>query len=259
MNEKAPEAVSVFNQLKETLAARASEKIETIAGDAFKLLEMNPDLKADVILCRNWIHFLSDEEQYQFFDMVKKILNPGGELILTVNGAYNSEVRLIHKTDPRTKCFTLNQTMLFSRQPVNMDIPVAKTLSKYQGKFSERKIKNSVIYHKRSNGAWTLDQGTAQNLPSETYTQIKSWVEENKKLMKQVTFGNMQNVENVVQLYTRETLAALLTQHGFSVSTTFVTDPQGHYLQEDEDPYIRGDRTGAIATVNEAPSAAVLP
>jgi len=253
MNDSAPEAIAVFDREKACLRPEILARIETIAGDAFELLTKNPNLKADVILCRNFIHFLTDAEQARLIDMMKKILNPGGTVIFTANGAYDSDSREIHKTDPSKTCFVLEQARFLSKET---DICLASTTSLCPGEFTPRQTQKTQVYRREEGGSW--GQLPTPDLSPQIFDKIKKWVGENKPILKQHKSGRIQNSKNEVRLYTKQTLADLLTQHGFSVSTTFVTDAKGHNVPEGEDPYLRGKQTGAIATFHAAAASAAV-
>lgn len=91
MNEFQSLEIERFNKYKKELPESYQEKLIALPGSCFDLEKKGEfKNKIGVLLCRNFIHFLTSEKELtQFFYLVKYLLKPGGIAILTADSSYN--------------------------------------------------------------------------------------------------------------------------------------------------------------------------
>jgi SAM-dependent methyltransferase len=77
------EVMEGFKEKIEHLPASFKEKFEFITQDIFLDLPKTLSEKFDFIYCRNFIHFLTEEKIKLFFNILKNLLKPEGEIILS--------------------------------------------------------------------------------------------------------------------------------------------------------------------------------
>lgn len=226
-NEIDPTEITGFRRLTKSLPKSIYRKLEIIPGDCFQILKKKPKLlnKIDLILNRNLIHFFNDQQQEDFFNLLKKMLKPGGVGIFTVNSVYSKPKHLeLLKDYPDATCFYQENLYLGNPAPLAAlleDISVIKPdgdLLKY----------NNTILYQFTKDKWQELRDGFQKLSPQKQHRIRT-------VFKDTIYSTLQ-LENfliwlsqtTVRSYNERNLRNLLSQQGFEVLETFATSETGH-------------------------------
>ncbi|MBI2743580.1 MAG: class I SAM-dependent methyltransferase [Chlamydiales bacterium] len=237
LNDICPEEIVEFEKTRKSLPSKVAKKLESIGGSCFDLLKLKPALakKVGLVLCRNLIHFLNDEEQKEFFALLKKVLRPGARAIFTVNAIYHdAQMRNLSKSSPNATSFCLEQGVITDSKRG----PVARFYYDVQSCSDDlvtKKLETQYLYQKELGSKWQVDNEAFNKLDTTLRPKILKAFEAHKDLLKQIPEGSVKVSKSWVRMYSTRTLSELLTRNGFHVEFIFVTSPSGHLVREASD------------------------
>lgn len=240
LNDIQPLEIEVFEGVKEFLPKEISQKLTSIEGDCFDILKKMPSLKKKIglILCRNLIHFFTDQKQSQLFDLTKRLLKPNGRAIFSVSASYTFAENATIKMNPQATSFCFKQ-IIANRQ--NEAMPFA-ILYRETALCADNEVsasfKRDLVCVKDDRNKWCKKNG---------FNQLTSVMRESVKKSQEnyPEAYSIRLLENNLRLYNKETLIKLFEKHGFKVEKVFVTKQEGHLVAE-ENILTQGRQIGVI-------------
>ncbi|NCP62208.1 MAG: methyltransferase domain-containing protein [Alphaproteobacteria bacterium] len=221
LNDIVPEEVEEFQRQVETLKPELKDRFTSIAGDCFDLDEHLEVNSLDIILARNIFHFLKPSQYDDFFELVKRLLKPGGIFAMTVNSRYSEHGVAID--DSEGTLFSTFMT-IFDENYVK-PIALNRTLS-----ICDDDTKDPLIYtnHHVFNG-FTIDSDALEKLPKSLHTTVIESIDRVSGHR-----GQLRILENIIRLFTPENLSSLVENAGLEVTSTHHIGTNGHYISEEQ-------------------------
>jgi SAM-dependent methyltransferase len=251
INDIEPLEGQTFQKLKEELPLDVSKKLEFIEGSCFDLLEKKPEIsnKVGLILCRNLIRFFNQQQQSDFFQLLKKMLKPGGLAIFTTNAAYSfTEHRKVFEENPNSTSFATAQCFLTDDSKGTLPYDrLYHDISVCPDHLVSATFTNTFLYirNEKTGYKWEVKNDAFNTLDPVARKIIKKAVLERKKEIASIPSGNLKVLKNTLRVYTKKTLPDLLKKHGFAIESTFVVAENGH-LVDNADPFENGKGVGVI-------------
>lgn len=222
--------IKQFEATKKKLPVKIQSHLESIHCNIFDVLEHKPDLSVDIVLCRNVLHFFKDQQIEEFFTLLKKILTPQGQVIFTVNSAYQRGIIDIVTIYPEITRFSWTQLLLADQDKGGLT-------SFYSDVSNCNEDSDPLVYirtdtHlKERNKKWQLT-GAYHKLDDTIKREIMTLIlkPEQQEAMDSVDCGRIFLVENTVRAYTEENLKTLFEKKGFTVETTFALNPNNGHI-----------------------------
>lgn len=251
MNDIVPEEISAFKRLVSTLPEQVQSKIEPIRGDCLNLDQLKPELIGSVglLICHNLLHFFNDKQQEAFFEMMKKVLKPGGMAIFTVNACYSTPTsKEIFESYPEQSAWLfadcLEHNYLISDSPISV---VHRFAMKSQPSEVSVNFKQYYLWLKDNTTGykWIEDRSGYKALPDEAALKLKQVVDKKFKSMQNYRMGSVRMVMSAYHMFNQNNLAALFKKAGFEVQNTFLIDGKGH-LAFTSDPYGKVLKIGIV-------------
>jgi SAM-dependent methyltransferase len=258
-NEIDPKENSNFRQIRAALEPEIQAKLQDLSGDCFDVLKKKPNIARtiDILLCQNLVHFFNTQKQAEFFQLLKKLLKPGGQVVLTANSLYGlrKQGKEIFVKDPQSCAITnvnyVAVNHLFGSAPCKIffqaqfaSSPNAVTGFDYE---------NIVVYEKKlTDKSWKKHERNIKKTDLELRSQIeKANKEFEAQDMQLIPAGRVRYVKSTQMSFTLTTLTKLLEAHGFDVETTFVSTLDGHRIANPAaDLFKDGQQMGIIAKYN---------
>jgi SAM-dependent methyltransferase len=256
MNDIDPAEMRGFEQLKQSLPSQVASKIESCEGNCLDLLKMKPEIKGKVglVLCRNLIHFFNAQQQAEFFQLLKEILKPGGQAIVTANTVYFSEnSRSVIEANPMdtsfktTYCFIHDYTL--SRGPkISAYNEIAPCLPEEVS--NDFQAVYLYVRGAETDFKWRVDNTAFNSLPSSLRPKIREAISKYSDEIKNIKLGSVRVVTHTNQTYHSGNFTPLFEKNGFKVEQQFLLSYNGHLLPKGIDPYGNAQLIGAIITAN---------
>jgi SAM-dependent methyltransferase len=253
LNDIEPKEVAQFEANKKLLPPAAAQRLISIPGDCLTILEKKPALanKIDILVCRNLLHFLDQDQQNALFKMMKKMLKPGGEAVFTVNSIYSMRNggRAIFEENQGTTCFlsrSFKMTDYDHPDEISYDLERAIWPCPEE-RFNLSEASNITLSETQA-GSWkwnTKALSELDALDSSIQQQLPRILKENDGVIKKVKRGIIRFLSSYIHVYQKSTLTALFERHGFEVGCTFVVSSEGH-LVHDADVNERGHQIGIL-------------
>jgi predicted O-methyltransferase YrrM len=249
MNEIDPTEMTAFRNFKQNVHAEVGERLEPIETDCLQLLEKKPELahQIDLILCRNLIHFFNAEQLTVFFELLKKLLQPGGKAIFTANSIYTLPDENIYHTDPDATTFYITYCNAVNMTSPTLPIPIYRKITICpEASFSISRTTRFMLYSREPGEKWALRKlGPGQTLKPKTRSAIDTAVKTHKKQLKKIKAGYVDFIEQRVRMFSQQNLRKLFERNGFLVELTFVAGINGH-LVHDTALHEKGEQVGII-------------
>lgn len=194
------------------------------------------------ILCRNFIHFLNTKRMNDFFQLLKTISAPGGEVILTANSIYAAgEVgRNERNRNPNVTSYEVINIIAHDY----LDGGAPHTLTQYfhpcNDSSPSMKYDNYVVYSRTLSQKWTYHQDTYRRINSPVKAQITAIINMKKPIWQSIKSGEIRVLINRMRFFSCETLSDLCKQHGFGIKKVFCISPNGHVLPADNESFLFG-------------------
>lgn len=255
LNDIGEKEVQDFEQIRGALMRgipSVGKKLESIHGSCFDLLKLKPELKNKVgfLLCRNLFHFFNDEEQKNFFALLKKILKPGGRALFTVNSVYfDPDQRKISEKNPDVTSFSTTMGLIFDYR-VGGASPVGRFYFETTPCPSNQVSTDFVLRYLRTRAIgspWKHDKKAFNKLDRDLQPKIKEALIPYERELEGVPVGSVKVLTCATRAYSIETLRQLLTSQGFEVEATFVTSHDGHLVHDET----LSDRPGQVAGTSQ--------
>ena len=231
LNDIEDDEIAKFESIKGTLPPAVQLRLESIGGSVFDILEKKPNLRNNVdhILCRNFLHFLTDKQHAEFFENVlKPIIKPDGELIFTMNSPYNNdELKALLEKQPGATKFQLTRCLLtiFGRNNDAACHSFFEIASVCDEDLSPLDYTKKPIYEIENyectpnfENIMTYDPDI-QDLIANKITPQSLGSFEN---------GRISILTNIVRAFTPENVSSLFERYGFQVEDTFLITKDGH-------------------------------
>lgn len=253
VNDIDPSEMETFQSLKAKLPKDVRDKLEAIEGDCFEILKKKPEIanKIGLILCQNLLHFFTNKEQAIFFQLIKKMLKPGGQAIFVAGSIYSTPpYKQTHEENPDCTSYTLNHCLVTDYNqgmlPIaNICHDLVVCPEHLIPSFTD--FTTLYIYEKNAKTGfkWRANQDEFNKLNPSVRAKVKKAIAENKPIITPITKGSVRVLINPMRFYNRKTLPALFRTHGFEVESTFVVNDKGHLIN-DADLYNNGQQMGVI-------------
>jgi len=232
MNDIDPDEMATFNANREQLPQNVDEKLEPIEGNCLDILTKKSDLKVDLVLCRNLIHFFNDKEQELFFENLKKILKPGGIAIFTVNSLYvDSSNEQLLETNPDATAFRVTQCVLTDYK-TNVPTVLSREIKPTLGENVSTDFEERYLYQKKTGESkWQVFRDQFKQLDPELQKRIlrgKGKDQWNSKMKSLKEGGSIRILTNVFRGYSESNLKSLFEKNGFEVQQGFSLQSNGH-------------------------------
>lgn len=244
VNDIDDELLDTYEKFKKLLPVHVSNKLESIRGSCFELLNVRPDLKnaVDLIFCRNLIHYFSDQELATFFTLLSKMLKVGGSAILTACSKYSFKSKEhIFNSNPDTTCYTVIHVVIHDYvNSYTKKIAIGSENHLFCMKESE-----FVLYNKKTGSGWAVNKTEYNLLVPKIKSLIKGVCDSNKNLLKSMDKGTVKVILCMRRLFDEITLSQLAHGHGFEVDCAFLIQENGHLM--DKELYDNGNRHIGIA------------
>lgn len=148
LNDIEPLELEWHKTIKKMVPQKVSERLETIKGDCFNILVNHSHLAntIDLIVCRNLIHFLTDQQQTAFFKLVKNLLKPSGEIYLTSNSIYNCSKKLIPYLLENQEHATYCNLSCYRASPQEGHLDLFHDARTYSGDLPCKLFTNFILY-----------------------------------------------------------------------------------------------------------------
>lgn len=228
-----------FESMKAALPKAVQPLLESISGSVFNILEKNPELRNNVdhVLCRNFLHFLTDTQLAEFFEnILKPIVKPGGELIFTMNSPYNKDaLKPFLEKHPGATRFQLTRCLLTifgfnNNAPCHSFFEVASVCDRDS---------NPLEYVKKP--VYEIKDYECKPLVDNILTydsHIQELILENitPKHLQGIQNGRITILTNNVRVYSLDNVSELFEPYGFQVEEKFLIAVNGHKLNS-ENPW----------------------
>ncbi len=234
-NEIEPREVQLFEKMKKSLPQMIQAKLKVIEGNCLDIPLKNVEVLKQVglLLCFNLIHFFNDREMSNFFDLLKKVLKPGGQAIITVNSAHNfpiDEQKLMDKHPDLTSF--LMTFCAYQDHQVKEEEFIFEEFSPCTSDSISYKDSTICLYEKKLGSQWKSNNQEFKKLPGEIRNKIKAGLEENKSQIAAIKEGSVYVVKSYLRVFRVTNLANLFTKNGFEVELSFGVRADGHLVEE---------------------------
>jgi len=254
VNDIQPLEMKKFRELRNNLPTDIQEKLEGLESSCMDILKVKPELinKVGVVLCRNLIHFFSNEEQTKFLNDLKKILKPGGRAIFAVNSIYSVGNQEVFDKQPNSTCFDAVQcfvtdfnrssmpiaTIFFKLMPINGNV-TNETLANFKKIYL-------VERNSKTNFKWKANNDQFSLLDKNLQKEINQAYQNHQKMISPITHGHVRVQTNTYRIYNKTNLSSLFKIHGFEVESTFVVSNNGHLVLDKANLFNLGQQIGVV-------------
>lgn len=219
-----------FRTFKSLLPHEVSKKLECVNKNCFQLLKARPDLKkaVDLVLCRNLIHYFSDQQHAQFFTLLSKVLKVGGRAILTANSKYSlPQVQSTFESNPEATCFTAIQCIVANNVTL-AHMFICKAAIVCPNHLFSMEESEFILYDKQIGSSWTVNKKEYEQLAPKIRSVIKKACDSHRQFITSMNAGFVKVFICKRRIFNEITLSQLVHQHGFEVEHTFLAQENGH-------------------------------
>lgn len=254
MNDIDPIELGKFLQIRSTLPESVKNKLDCLSGDCF-FLKSTLKENIDILLCRNFLHFLTDDQQKQFFQMIKGFLTPRAKVVFLTNSIYSDYRRSanIYEKNPKATSFKVWTCFIsnYGTGVTSKNEPIWDSVQNTSSENVSKKNQVLYLYERRKFGKWTVDNRVFQSINPTIRKEIKAAIKANKHKIKPIKWGSVRILINYIRIYSVQTLPDLFRQNGFRTNQLFVVGEKGHLLKESEYTS-KGRQIGIIATLESS-------
>lgn len=212
-------------------------------GSCFNLLNRNPSLenRIGLIMCRNLIHYFTNQQQSELFALTKRMLRRGGQAIFTSNCIYTqywdgktADPQWMHQG--QVSSFTLTKVLIHDFTDETKGYKPCHTLFSTIEPCSDQLVSGTEtteasFYQKdhTTNFKWKKDNEEAYNkLGKNIKEKVTRLLKAHASLLQQIPSGNIRLLTAHVRAYNPLSLTTLFKSHGFEVIETFLVNKKGH-------------------------------
>jgi Methyltransferase domain len=221
-----------------TLPKELQDRCQVIQADCLDLLQKTPKLRNDIdlILCRNLIHFFSDEQLGRFFSLMKELLKPAGKAILNVISVASflrNSKEMAYELYKNTT-FTIHRLDLYYPDKSGKDHIeiVTKALPCPSHKMSDKTEYITLCDKIRISFKPKSVEGSLKKIDSVFSSQIRMSINSKLSVIKKCIGGSLLYIKTNTRAYSFQTLTDLFEKNGFGVETVFDIRPDGHLNHE---------------------------
>lgn len=233
--------METFKRLRAELPGNVRSKLEAIPGSCFEILSKKPELaqKVGLIFCRNLIHFFNTKQLEEFFQLVHKLLKPGGHAIFMANSVYTfGACENLFKDHLNSRSFEVTMCYVADFE-LGGGLPLAQLyydVSPCSDDLVTHEISTVYIYERNQHtgGRWQANQEQFQKLSPPLRKVLKEVIKKAKSIISPIKLGSVRIVFNKTGFYSARTMSALFKQHGFDVEQTFVANAKGHLVLQSD-------------------------
>ena len=250
MNDILPSEVQKFNTLRSSLPIDLRDRLIPSPGDCFDLLKSKPELKGQVglVVCRNLIHFLRDEQQTKLIRDVKEMLKPGGRAIFTANSTYallGGGGGVIVREDPSITSFKVTQCVIDHPTVGDGISLIYRAIRPCPEQLMAISSEQRYLY-RRVAGKWTVDNVAFNEISPTIKGEIKEAIErERNSKMKSKASNNVRVVTCPARAYNTDTMQIPFKDSQFKIEHSYTVGPDGHIVRV-EDRFARGAHVGVV-------------
>ncbi len=248
LNDIDPDEIKEFKTLKLSLPEDVRSRLKSIKGDFFAIETSGLIDKVDIILCRNFLHFLTDQQIEKLFSgILPHIATPEAHLIFSVNSPYTMDVfKSPLEEHPEATRFKVTRSLL--------------TIFGYNNDMPCHSFFNTALVCEEDVDPLGFTKTTLYEISDSNFipefddlTQFTPDIQEliKTKIMPytidDVESGRITLVTNTLRVYTPQNLSRIFEQHGLQVKETFLIGNNGHRL--DSNPLWEGDLSERVQQV----------
>jgi hypothetical protein len=248
LNDIDSDEIKEFETLKLSLPEDVRSRLKSIKGDFFAIEISELINKVDLILCRNFLHFLTDQQIEKLFSgILPHIATPEAHLIFSVNSPYTMDVfKSCLDEHPEATRFKVTRSLL-TIFGYNNDMPCHSffnTASVCEEDVDPLGFTKTTLY----------EISDSNFIPA--FNDISQFTSDIQELIKTkimpytidgVDEGRITLVTNTLRVYTPQNLSRIFEQHGLQVKETFLIEDNGHRL--DSNPFWEGDLSERVQQV----------
>lgn len=251
MNDIDPSEIATFRSSTSRMPKEIQERLACLEGDAFTQLKAIKS-KVDVILCRNFIHFLRDDQQKELFSLLKEKLVDGGKVVFITNSIYAiPSVPQIVQKNPKCSSFKNIQCLVTDRLISTMPCMILfQQIEHCSSELQGTNYTAEYLYERAYGGKWIADQQIYKSLEPNLAKKIRIRIKQENDTIKKIKSGSVRLLTSYMRMYSEESLASVLEQHGFTVDQSFIVKRDGHLLESEKSATEMGQQVGVIATLN---------
>jgi SAM-dependent methyltransferase len=237
LNDVDVKEVMGFNILCRTLPANVQSHLESVPFDVFTLLEKKPELrgKLDMVVCRNFLHLLTDQKIPPFFATVRELLKPNGQLILSCHSTTHFIEEFLKLKPNATMARYIKGDLCDHKDGQLTSLKTTfELLSETKEGDDPLKIDNIrpwIIKHVQGTLNVNPDDNEIRRMPGHLQKHVVASFqgEENLKTVQVIQNGFMQVYIGSMRFYSPQALTELLARNGFAVELTRHTSKKtGH-------------------------------
>ena len=247
INDRNPLAIQALAEKIKQLPPSVIERIQLISCDCLALLKTKPELEGtiDFILCRNVIHFFTQQQTAQFQMTCQSLLKVGGEAIITANALRDRE---IYASNPSQTYFTMLQCPLYDRTSPAGSKLISNLVHSFQPSKEEDfslDFERFFLYERSLGNKWEVNRKNYQKFSIEEQKLVGNAIKREEASWKTLKAGCIFVVKSSSRLYTQDNLAKTFERQ-FTVTSTFAVDGKGHLLREGVDVFKDSAQVGVI-------------
>ena len=242
MNDITPQEINTFERHKSLAPPAIKNRLESILGDCLNLLTLKPDLqgRCQLVLCRNVFHFLKDADRPAFFEMLRGVLAPGGQIVFITNSTApataNSELREFLLCNPHCTRFHSTTGVLHDTSVAHPKV-LCSPQSVCEEDLDPLAYTASVLYTRKMGSKWALNQEESAKLTEIMRTSLNAAIKDTENGVAKVKSGKIEVLQHTMRCFMPIALADIFRKQGFVIQKTFGIDKDGHTVPaiEDED------------------------
>jgi SAM-dependent methyltransferase len=232
-----------YNSYKSRLPKKIQSNAEDALCSCFALLTLKSDLQqsCDFVLCNNLIHCFNAAEQATFFELVRNLLVPGGQIIVTANAIDNDNfladpvIGASLLNNPHHTSFSQILHSFYSIEQRSDEVLYHKIFLN-NNNFQVGRAYYSILYQDRD-AKWVADQTAVNTFMTDLGPEGASAYAEMSKNLIYDSMGNIANGEfyitkSSIMAFLPIALRTLLEKNGFDVDTTFCVNEVGHAIHD---------------------------
>jgi ubiquinone/menaquinone biosynthesis C-methylase UbiE len=248
VNDREPLEIKEFKKKLEKSDLEFSDRFKILEGDCFVQVKTIPSQSIDVVIVRNFVHFLKPSQYEEFFQLIKNVLKKDGIFFVTGN---SSQILKRSIESPKEDMCYFRRICLVLYEPYRSPILlgcVYSELSEITETFDPMKNINTLVAEKTLRRGWITHFDTLSKKVKD-FIESPELLEIFKNLSSMSFLFKIECRENDVVMFSPQSLGQLMENHGFHIYEAFSIDDKGHCTRED-DPNIT--TTGIFASLGFA-------
>ncbi|MES2252065.1 MAG: class I SAM-dependent methyltransferase [Pseudomonadota bacterium] len=242
VNDISEQEMRIFEDTKKQFPAYVKNKLESICCDYKDILMRKPELRGacDFVLFRNGFHFLRDADYPSFFDLLRTVLKPGGQIIMTANSINIMIIKEMNRNSEIQQAFVSQDVSQhptrFSNAVVRIQNHITKTETEI---FRETSLchedllpigfEKSAVCVRKQGGNWGRSKKeTGKITDAALRTRIVAKIDEHSGDLAKIHVGEVLYLTNTSRYFAPANLIHLFANHGLETLGTLVFNSKGH-------------------------------